>query len=74
MEKINSQQEADKAFEELAKDTSTTLNISLDEARRRLTGLYHSGILDTGSPDDPRKQTEIDAFLMIPSSTYEHLN
>lgn len=45
----------------------TKHNITREEAEKRLRLLFESGILPTGSPDDPETQEMIDDFLSLSS-------
>jgi hypothetical protein len=51
-------------FDEQVRITAKTLYISIEQAEKRYSALLISGLVDTGSPDDPIKKEQIDRFLM----------
>lgn len=62
---------ADKLRMKIGQQTADTLNIPLEEALKRVDAFQKSGI--TGNPDSLEYMMKVDAFMAIPSSTYEHL-
>lgn len=66
MKPIKSQKEADKIFKGLVNIAISTLNISQEQAEKRISALLDSGILDKGSPDNPDSQKLIDKFMTTP--------
>lgn len=69
MEKpIKTQKEARKVYEYLVKTTKDVLNISHNQAEKRVIALYASGILNEkgANPQNRDTQMKIDMFLQIP--------
>jgi hypothetical protein len=69
---IKSQKEAENTRRYLINTTSSTLKISNEEAEKRVDALFKSGILDQNLPM-PIFQMQVDAFLSIDSSKYNHI-
>lgn len=69
-EPIKTQEEADELRRNIITTTATTLGITIQEAKKRVTALFNSGILNGGNPNETETQKKIDAFLDIPSDKY----
>ena len=63
---IQSQEEADKAFNYLVKTLMGGMNISEEQATKRVKALFESGILEGGSPTSILTQMKISKFLSKP--------
>ena len=60
---IQSQEEADKAFNYLVQTLMSGMNISEEQATKRVKSLFESGILEGGSPTSIITQIKISKFL-----------
>lgn len=60
---IKSQQEADEAFNFLVQTTMDTMNIDKEQAEKRITALFESGVLLNANPESPETQQQIDKFM-----------
>jgi len=60
---IKSQKEADEVFDFLVNETIKVQKCDKAQAEKRIRALLDSGILNSGSPDNPATQKIIDEFM-----------
>ena len=63
MTKIKTQNEANEVFNNLVNTTIIVTKCSKEQAEKRINALLKSGILDSGSPNNPATQIKIDDFM-----------